>query len=349
MPLTTTTLAQLRALARQLSDMENTDFVSDSELDYYINLGVKELYDLFAEAHGQEFFLKTFPIATVSDINCYDLPDDFHVLKGVDWRSEPFPSNVVDGVTHWVMPYRLDRVQVLRPYTFFERHRGGDTNRGQASDGPRFRIFTERRSSTVTTPGVCGATPCDVAPSSMAIFNNDGSELRLGILLSPDIGSCVYYHPQDGDPMFIGTVLEVIGGMEINTIIVTIAEGVTDLPAEGTELFSFCPLPPDVDTEVCEYVHRIRFQPVRAAHALVWYMPEHPRLTGEDCGLVGFHGYEEYPAVFAAIRMLRKEESDYSGVAMDLEAMKGRIRNMASNRDMGHPSVATDFTDWTGE
>ena len=51
-------------------------------------------------------------------------------------------------------------------------------------------------------------------------------------------------------------------------------------------------------------------------------------------------------ALYAAIRALRKEESDISWLTADLEAMKTRIRNMGSYRDMGHPSRAQDMASY---
>jgi uncharacterized membrane protein YgcG len=564
MPLATTTLATLRSLARDLADMHNTDFVAANELDLYINLGVKELYDLFAEAHGQEFFLKTVEIPLAPPVNCYDLPDDFHVLKGVDIRESPFPSNVLDGWTHWVMPYDVDRVNVIKPYMFYQRHRGAHRDEqhriATVGDRMRFRVFTEMRSLTTATPGVCPVDSCD-APSEGGLLQGITEEgVALVTVVSDlpepplkEIGSCVYFEGCHGF-VYVGQVVDAVrspsgnsnyyvqlepslggslpeccrcgtappdefdvelseigvdvyeaqgriflsitgnvaggggdmggggdggggggfvggdgdggggldghcvwfGGLglsgfvtplgtvhsytpsgETGTVVVdtglpwdpeffldesssteigigpacgpcanyrvqflaesdgvflfqalgsvtseTFSVGdvvedfgvITDViqsdgniliaitadgspPTEFAEGYEYqlricnnpetvwrvCPPPADIVTVAREYAHRIRFQPIRRGYALVWYLPEHPRLEADTDGLVGFHGYEEYPAIFAAMRMLRKEESDFQGVMADLEQMKARIRGMAANRDMGHPDVAQDF------
>jgi hypothetical protein len=297
MPIPTKTRLELRLLARQLSDMENSTFISDAEFNTYLNLGLQELYDLFAEVHGQEFFLKTQAIQLLDNIAVYTLNDDFHVLKGVDWlpNQPPVTSydyDIIGGVevrypfgsltptifnpstfsrSLWV-PDGLfdDQVVPLKPYTFFERHDGSRVEQmGLVGERlMKFRVFTERQEgqSKVFTGG--------------------------------------------GDPTSGPTA-----------------------PGPGVSV-----------TTTVGFVHRIRFNPLGSGWALVWYLPSPPSLTSDTSSMVGFHGYEEYVSLFAAIRALRKEESDWASLSADLEAMKTRIRNMGSNRDMGHPSRVQDMT-----
>ena len=279
MAIPTKTRLQLRTLARRLSDMENTSFVSDDELNTYLNLGAQELYDLFAEVHGQEFFLKTQSIQLVAGRNVYDLADDFHVLKGVDWLKSAPPSTVYytddDGerissiplfgtgytITLWVPETTFSEDTVpLKPYTFFERHDGVNNEvhgypEMSVDERMRFRVFTERKQSVYST-------------------------------------------------------------------------------GEGP------------DPATYRFHHRIRFNPLGSGYVLVWYIPSPPSLDADTDVLVGFHGYEEYVSLYAAIRALRKEESDISWLTADLEAMKTRIRNMGSYRDMGHPSRAQDMASY---
>lgn len=294
MPIPTKTLAELRTLARQLSDMENSTFISDSEFNTYLNLGLQELYDLFAEVHGQEFFLRTQRIQLQDDIAVYDLNDDFHVLKGVDWLDEEPPPDrydydieggvvvrypygtltpsILNPTTYsritWV-PDGLfsDSTVPLKPYMFFERHQGNLVDQGTRRvdrERMRFRVFTEQHEDTTKT------------------YTAGGEELPPGVTT------------------------------------------VTTSP----------------------FVHRIRFNPKGSGWVLVWYIPSPPSLSSDTDVVVGFHGYEEYVSLYAAIRALRKEESDWGSLMADLEAMKTRIRNMGSNRDMGHPSRVQDMSQW---
>ena len=114
------TLAQLKTRARQRSDMENSTFVSDSELTSYINSSLAELYDLLVAAYGDEYFLANpYPISVVTGTADYTLPTDFYKLKGVDAS--------VNG-SQWL--------NVL-PFNFNERNRG----QNGAPETLRYRIM----------------------------------------------------------------------------------------------------------------------------------------------------------------------------------------------------------------
>lgn len=112
----TITLAQLRTQSRQRADMENSRFVTDTELNSYINNSVAELHDILAEAYGSEYFVINVEIPIVSGTPSYDLPDGtlysaapaFYELKGVDLK--------------------LDNQSYIniRPFNFNERNRFGD-------------------------------------------------------------------------------------------------------------------------------------------------------------------------------------------------------------------------------
>jgi hypothetical protein len=238
--------------------MTHSTFVTDAEMSTYINLGVQELYDLFAEAMGQEFFLKTYEITLAPPTNVYDLPDDFHLLRGVDYSDSPFPTRVFsDGAggtyTHDVPIEEKQDAYPILPYMFFERHSLRDTEESRLRrPNMRFRVFTEMVTTLITS------------------------------------------------------------GMEIIST--------------STDPF-----------------HRIRFTPVCSGYVLVWYIPIAPTLSEDEDIVTGFHGYEEYPALYAAQRALIKEESDPSGVTAMLLSMQARIRTMAGVRDVGHPERVQDF------
>lgn len=78
-----TTLSDLRLRARQRADMVNSQFVTDAELDTYINNGLLELYDLVVNAFEDYFTLNTN--FTVSSGDTYTLPDNFYKLRGLDF------------------------------------------------------------------------------------------------------------------------------------------------------------------------------------------------------------------------------------------------------------------------
>lgn len=78
------TLTELRDQSRQRADMVNSTFITDSELDGYINEGLLELYDILTQKFGDEYFHTSFNINIDNTTNIYALPSDFYKLKGVD-------------------------------------------------------------------------------------------------------------------------------------------------------------------------------------------------------------------------------------------------------------------------
>lgn len=81
---TTMTLSQLRTAVRQRADMENTTFVSDSELDSYINQSYFELYDLLITLYEDYYVNAPYIFQTDGVTQQYPLPSDFYKLIGVD-------------------------------------------------------------------------------------------------------------------------------------------------------------------------------------------------------------------------------------------------------------------------
>lgn len=101
------TLLELRTQARQMADMEDSEFVSDSELNNYINFAIADLHDLLVETYS-DYYIETFTSTTVSGQADYSLPSDFYKLRGVDVK--------LNG-NDWFN---------IRPFNFNERNRYED-------------------------------------------------------------------------------------------------------------------------------------------------------------------------------------------------------------------------------
>jgi hypothetical protein len=78
------TLAQLRTQARQRADMVNSEFVSDSELNQYIQDSYAELYDILVGKFEEYYISEPLAFTVASGANTYSLPADFYKLRGVD-------------------------------------------------------------------------------------------------------------------------------------------------------------------------------------------------------------------------------------------------------------------------
>lgn len=107
------TLASIKEQARQKSDQVNSKFVSDSELNGYVNASIKDLYDKLVQA-GEIYYLKSSNITTSVNIDTYDLPSDFYKLQGVDLVL----AYTVNPDTSWTVTNAL----TMKPYSFAERN-----------------------------------------------------------------------------------------------------------------------------------------------------------------------------------------------------------------------------------
>lgn len=80
------TLTQLRARARELADMVNSQFITDTadSLDQWINEGAQKLHDLYVQAYGEDYVEKSAALTTVANQTDYALPADFYKLLGIE-------------------------------------------------------------------------------------------------------------------------------------------------------------------------------------------------------------------------------------------------------------------------
>lgn len=83
------TLAQLKQQARERSNMEDSLFVTDSELVSYINSSIAELHDILVQAYGEDYFVKDVSFTATANQREYSLStiitdNDFYKLKGID-------------------------------------------------------------------------------------------------------------------------------------------------------------------------------------------------------------------------------------------------------------------------
>jgi hypothetical protein len=89
---------------RQRADMEDNYFVSDVEIQTYVNAGIAELHDILIQTYGQDYYLSSHTFTTTSGTDSYALPSGFYKLRGVDCK-----INGQDWFT-------------LRPFNFNERN-----------------------------------------------------------------------------------------------------------------------------------------------------------------------------------------------------------------------------------
>lgn len=110
------TLAEIRQAARRRADRENasgvytSSFVTDNELDSYINSSLAELYDLLAAQVPGRYFVETENITTDGTNDHFALPSDFYKLLGVDMLVSGTGSSAGD---RWAR---------MRPFNYCDRN-----------------------------------------------------------------------------------------------------------------------------------------------------------------------------------------------------------------------------------
>lgn len=105
---TTMTLSDLETAVRQRADMVNSTFITQSELQSYINQSYFELYDLLVSKYGDNYYTADpYSFTTDGETYLYTLPADFYKMLGVDLAL----SNTQDSYV------------TLKPFNFIERNR----------------------------------------------------------------------------------------------------------------------------------------------------------------------------------------------------------------------------------
>lgn len=79
----------------------------------------------------------------------------------------------------------------------------------------------------------------------------------------------------------------------------------------------------------------------------VWYYPRLRTLLQDTDIIDGISGWTEYVIVDAAIKALRKEESDTQELMNEKIMLKQRIEESVTNRDAGQPDTISDTQTWS--
>jgi len=86
------TESKLVERVRQRADMESNDFVSDLEVQTYINAGISELHDILIQTYGQDYYVSSKTFNTAAGTDTYPIHSstsgpnisNFYKLRGVD-------------------------------------------------------------------------------------------------------------------------------------------------------------------------------------------------------------------------------------------------------------------------
>lgn len=93
---------------------------------------------------------------------------------------------------------------------------------------------------------------------------------------------------------------------------------------------------------------QIMFIPTPAGNQTIglWYYPRLKWLLKDTDSMDGISGWDDYVIIDAAIKALRKEESDTTELEREKLAMTDRILGSATNRDAGQPDTISNSRSW---
>lgn len=78
------TLAEIRTLAKDRANMEDSDFIEDAIWNQFINASLAELHDLLVAVYADDYYLNEYSFTTVDGVKTYAVPSDFYKVRGVD-------------------------------------------------------------------------------------------------------------------------------------------------------------------------------------------------------------------------------------------------------------------------
>lgn len=98
------TLVELRNRSRQRANMERSGFVTDSELNGYINTAYRHLYDILINSYGDEYFSQSTTLTKTGDSPDFDIsslnPELYKVISVCALSSGiRYPIKKIDGIT----------------------------------------------------------------------------------------------------------------------------------------------------------------------------------------------------------------------------------------------------------
>lgn len=168
------TLTELRTLTRQRADMENSQFVDDTELTRYLNNSWGELYNLIGENFNEDYFTTSTTISLTSGTDSYSLPSDFYKLRGVDLvvtSTESVPLRRYN----WAQRTRNSLTVYARDYRYrLQKNSIVFTPVPSTSDSVKlFYIPSPRKLESVTPSGVTTGSTTTYTVSSHSFVADD--------------------------------------------------------------------------------------------------------------------------------------------------------------------------------
>jgi hypothetical protein len=298
--------------------MENSLFVSDVEVNRYINESISDLYDQIIEAAGQEWFLTSYRFTPVAGQSVYNLPHDFYLLKGVDMG---------EG----------DAAYPVLPYNFDERFHQGQV---------RYRLkgFATGAFPNQGAGGEEQVAPGGILPGALlGKINGLFTGNTILELTNSDHTSSFYIGQRLS---FTADPANGLRGFPPYTIDVTeVSVPFFRVRVSGNVAIGGV-LAGDLiyDGVTGQYTPQIEFVPTtfNQTSVAIHYIPHAPELKIDTAVWNGFNGFEEFVPVDVAIKLMEKEESDPTALMLRRAKIERRIQSLAQARDHNFPDTIVD-------
>jgi hypothetical protein len=316
------TLSELRTAARQRGDFIGDAFISDSELNSYLNESLYGLYDLLVSSWGADYFVEEYEFTTTT-AETYALPSDFYKLLGVDLQ-------VTTGADGWI---------TILPFNITERNRNsvyGTAGVPRWYNALRYRL---RKNSLWLTPQPQSGQTLRLLYVPRMVPLADPTTLTLAVGENMVDGQSIIFRDEDG--VAIDT-LTAGDDFEVGSDAAATAENLFDAISNAIgSVAGLATLEAEYDDNVT-----ITFTLTADTYIEVQSTSSDVTLSRETVYFPtetdGYSGWLEYVIVDAARKMKLKQEDDTSAFERELEMLRQRVIQMAPDRDAGSPATITD-------
>jgi hypothetical protein len=187
------TLQVLRDQARARADMQNSGFIADTELDFYINSEIQELYDLLTTTF-EDYYVTSSPFTVAANVSTVNVPSDFYKLRGVDIEVSP-------GSYSTAIPFMFqERNRLSNPllYPNYEQNLVMYRLRGQqlsftGSQGGfngqmwYIPVFTKLINASDTFDGINGYEEYVIVGAAIRMLQKEESDTRVLLAIKQDL------------------------------------------------------------------------------------------------------------------------------------------------------------------
>jgi hypothetical protein len=345
---TVMTLDEIRTKVRERADIVNSQFITDPELDGYINQSYFELYDLLIQKYGDNYYVKSASFTTDGSSSQYPL------LRGqlsgamfVDGQTS-YPPGVPDfykllGVDLQLAGGSPEAYFTIKPFNFAERNKYavpnmqsfyGLTNLRYRLNGDNL-LFTPLPSAGQNIRYWYIPRPVEMV-----------SAATMSISVSAGIGSYSTFLAYDDQAMFITDIAQWQNtytwgqGYDIPTIASSmVGNYYNGMLSSSYDIAEYTAGTGDAKI----YLHSNNSKNIHWDVNSTSNITINPIRNNLWSGVAdGVSGWTEYIIVDAAIKAMQKEESDVTVLQQQKMALIQRIEAAAANRDAGNPMTVSD-------